>query len=524
MSGSSPGAAKLYAPHTIRTSGWTGDVAILVYLAMATVVVHVLTGGQYGFQRDELATLEDARHLAWGYVAYPPVTPFFGRISLELFGTSLTGFRFFAAIAEAIAVVLTGLMARELGGSRWAQLVAATAAVPFCLAGGALMQYVSFDYLSWVLTAYFTLRLLKSSDPRWWVAIGSSIGLGMLSKYSMPFLVAGLVVGVLATNVRRHLKSRWLWCGVAVSLLIFLPNLIWNLNNHWPFLELMHNIRASGRDVRLSAFEFFTQQVLLLHPLTAPIWITGVFALLLSQRLKKYRMLGWCYLSAFTAFVALKGKNYYLAPIYPMLFAAGAVIVENGIVRTRQAWLKPATIVLLIAGGAWLAPLVVPVFSVDHFISYMNDLPFKVPRSEHSHERALLPQHYADQFGWEEMTAVTAQAWARVPPEERRDCGIFAQDYGQAGAIDFFGPRYGLPPALSGHQTYFLWGPRNYSGNCLIILDDKKEVLDQLFEHVEYVGTSDNPYALERNIPVFLCKGAKFGSLQKLWPKLKKWY
>ena len=196
MSGSSPGAAKLYGPHTIRTSRWTGDVAILVYLAMATVIVHVLTGGQYGFQRDELATLEDARHLAWGYVAYPPVTPFFGRISLELFGTSLTGFRFFAAIAEAVAVVLTGLMARELGGSRWAQLVAATAAVPFCLAGGALMQYVSFDYLSWVLTAYFTLRLLKSDDPRWWIGVGCSIGLGMLTKYSILIWVGGLVVGV----------------------------------------------------------------------------------------------------------------------------------------------------------------------------------------------------------------------------------------------------------------------------------------------------------------------------------------
>src|SRR5947208_644139 len=211
----------------------SGGVALVSTWAAAILIVHVLSGGRYGFHRDELATLEDARHLAWGYVAYPPVTPFFGRISLELFGTSLTGFRFFAAIAEAVAVVLTGLMARQLSGSRWAQLVAATAAVPFCLAGGALMQYVSFDYLSWVLTAYFTLRLLKSDDPRWWVAIGSSIGFGMLSKYSMPFLVAGLFVGVLAADVRRHLKSKWLWYGVALSLLIFLPNLIWQAQHNF---------------------------------------------------------------------------------------------------------------------------------------------------------------------------------------------------------------------------------------------------------------------------------------------------
>jgi hypothetical protein len=153
----------------------------------------------------------------------------------------------------------------------------------------------------------------------------------------------------------------------------------------------------------------------------------------------------------------------------------------------------------------------------------MNTLPFKPPRSEHSHEQAVLPQHYADQFGWEELTAKTAEAWSRLSAEERSDCGIFAQDYGQAGAIDFFGRRYGLPPALSGHQTYYLWGPRGYSGNCMIVLDDDRETLEQLFEHVELVGTSDNPYALERNLTVWICKGAKFGSLAQLWPRVKKW-
>ena len=335
MSGSSPGAAKLYAPHTIPTSGWTGDVAILVYLAMATVVVHVLTGGQYGFQRDELATLEDARHLAWGYVAYPPVTPFFGRISLELFGTSLTGFRFFAAIAEAIAVVLTGLMARELGGSRWAQLVAATAAVPFCLAGGALMQYVSFDYLSWVLTAYFTLRLLKSSDPRWWVAIGSSIGLGMLSKYSMPFLVAGLVVGVLATNVRRHLKSRWLWCGVAVSLLIFLPNLIWQAQVNFVSLDFLQHIHA--RDVRQGRAKDFLPGQIKLTLLAFPLWIAGLYFYLFSAKDRSYRTLGWMYVIPLLIFVVAKGRFYYLAPAYPMLYAAGSVSTERQLQSLRPS-------------------------------------------------------------------------------------------------------------------------------------------------------------------------------------------
>jgi hypothetical protein len=219
----------------------------------------------------------------------------------------------------------------------------------------------------------------------------------------------------------------------------------------------------------------------------------------------------------------LKGKNYYLAPVYPMLFASGAVVIESALEHGRKRWLRPALIVLLLAGGAWLAPLVKPVFSVERFSWYLETLPFSLPRSEHSHERAFLPQHYADQFGWEELAAKTAEAWSRLSPEERGDCGIFAQNYGQAGAIDFFGRRYGLPPALSGHQTYFLWGPRGYSGNCMIVIDDDGEDLAQLFEHIELVGTSDHPYALEREIPVWLCRGAKFGTLTQLWPKVKKW-
>ncbi len=286
----------------------------------------------------------------------------------------------------------------------------------------------------------------------------------------------------------------------------------------------MRNIKADGRDVVLSPASYFAQQVLIVHPILAPMWIAGVLAFLFSARLRPYRFLGWCYLAAFAVFVILKGKNYYLGPIYPVYLAAGAVVIESLIERSRQAWLKPALLVLIVAGGAWLAPVVMPVLPVEQFISYMQKLPFKVPRSEHSHMRAILPQHYADQFGWEEMVAAVNQAYTQLSPEERPGCGIFAQDYGQAGAIDFLGRRYGLPLALSGHQTYFLWGPRGYSGNCLIVLDDKREVLDGYFERVEYVGKSaDNPYALEREIPVFICRGAKFGSLTEIWPRLKKW-
>src|SRR6476659_3958750 len=222
--------------------GRRADLWLLVAIAAATVAAHGLTAGRYGFHRDELATLDDARHLAWGYVAYPPVTPFFGWLSLHLFGTSLVGFRFFASLADAIAIVLAGLLARDLGGGRDAQLLAACASVPFALAAGALMQYVWFDYLAWVAVAYFVGRLCRSGDPRWWLAIGAAIVFGMLSKYSMPFLVAGLAVGFFTSALRRQLGSKWLWFGAGLALLIFLPNLLWQWRHDFISLAFLQHI------------------------------------------------------------------------------------------------------------------------------------------------------------------------------------------------------------------------------------------------------------------------------------------
>src|SRR6516164_682447 len=250
-------------------SMWVGDTALLLYLALATVILHLIVGSRYGLQRDELATLDDARHLAWGYPAYPPVTPFFGRISLILFGTSIVGFRFFAAVAQAVGLLLTGLMARELGGRRGAQLVAAVAAIPFALGGGALMQYVSFDYICWVLTAYFLVRLLKSEDPRWWAAIGASIGFGMLSKYTMGFFVLSIVAGVLLTDARRYLRSKWLWIGVALSILIWLPNVLWQVQHNFISLDFLSHIHA--RDVRQGRTRYFLPQQLELTAFRFPI-------------------------------------------------------------------------------------------------------------------------------------------------------------------------------------------------------------------------------------------------------------
>ncbi len=499
---------------------------IVLLLAIANFLMHLYFNNRYGYFRDEFDYIVCGDHLAWGYVDQPPLVPFLVKISRLVLGDSLRSIRFVPALATSATVVLTGIIARELGGRGFALLLSALAfiAVPIYLSDGSLLTTNCLEPLLWMGCVYFAILAIKRGDPRYWLWFGVVAGIGLEEKYSIAVLGFSIVVGLLLTEQRNVFSKKWIWLGGALAFVILLPNVVWNVRNHWPFAELMHNIKADGRDVVLSPAAFFAQQVLIVHPILAPIWIAGVLAFFFSARLKPYRFLGWCYLAAFAVFVVLHGKNYYLGPIYPVYLAAGAVVIENFIARSRQAWLKPALVVLIVAGGAWLAPVVMPVLPVDQFISYMQKLPFKVPRSEHSHMRAVLPQHFADQFGWEEIVATVNQAYLRLPPEERAGCGIFAQDYGQAGAIDFLGRRYGLPPALSGHQTYFLWGPRGYSGNCMIVLDDKREVLEGYFEHVEYVGKSaDNPYALEREIPVFICRGAKFGSLTEVWPQLKKW-
>ncbi|HXY51189.1 MAG TPA: glycosyltransferase family 39 protein [Terriglobales bacterium] len=499
---------------------------VVIALAAAKLWLHCVYNDRYGYFRDEFDYLACGRHLAWGYVDQPPLVPFLTRLSGAVLGESLRAIRFLPALAISLAVVLTGMIARELGGRSYALLLSAVGVVvaPMYLSDGSLLTTNCLEPLLWTGCVYFAVLAIKRDDPRPWLWFGVIAGLGMEEKYSIAVLGFAIVVGLLLTDERRFLPSKWMWLGGLAALLIWLPNLLWNVKYDFPFLQLMHNIRASGRDVALSPAQYFSQQLLLMQPLAAPVWITGVMALLTWPRLKAFRSLGWSYLVAFAVFAGLKGKNYYLAPIYPMLFAAGAVAIEAGIERWRQGWLKPVYVVALLGAGAWLAPLVVPVLPIAQFVVYMNRLPIKVPRSEHSHMRAALPQHYADQFGWQEIVDEVNVAWQRIPVGERADCGIFAQDYGQAGAIDFLGRKYGLPAALSGHQSYFLWGPRGYSGNCLIVLDDRPEALENKFDQVELVGVStDNAYALERQIPVFICRGRKFSPLAEVWPGLKKW-
>jgi hypothetical protein len=529
-------SSTLSSPSRDHTSPLASGLALIWLIALAKLLFHLYFNNRYGYFRDEFNYIACGDHLGWGYVDQPPLIPFLIHICRAVLGDSLRSIRFIPALASSLLVVQTAILAREFGGRRFALLLSAITVViaPQYLSNGSLLGTNCLEPNLWMGCAYFAILAVKHNNPRYWLWFGVIAGIGLQEKYSIALFGFGVVVGLLLTPQRRLFLDPWMWIGGLAAFLVFLPNLLWNMHYHWPFLELMRNIRAEGRDVILPLPQYFLQQTLLVDPITAPIWLTGLFALLFSARLKPYRALGWCYLVCFSVFFVLHGKNYYLAPVYPMLLAAGAVVIESAIEGTnaqenapaRRTWLKYAIVIVLLAGGAHLTPITVPVLSPDTFLAYTKTLPFKLPVMEHAHARAALPQWYSDQFGWEEIVAETAVAWNRLSPEERQDeaCGIFAQDYGQAGAIDFLGRRYGLPRSLSGHQTWYIWGPRSYSGNCMIVLDDSRERLEQLWDRVEYVGTSaDNPYALEKQIDVFICRGAKFGTLDQLWPQIKRW-
>jgi hypothetical protein len=510
---------------------FTGTMAIIWAIALAKLVFHIYFNKRYGYFRDEFDYMSCGDHLQWGYVDQPPLIPFLTHICRAVLGDSLRSIRFIPALASSLLVVQTAVLAREFGGRHYSLFLSALCAViaPHYLSNGSLLTTNCLEPNLWMGCAYFAILAIKRANPRYWLWFGIVAGLGLQEKYSISVFGVGIVVGLLLTQYRRVLLDKWIWIGGVVAALIFLPNVLWNIHYDWPFVQLMHAIRASGRDVVLGPFPFFFQQTLLLDPIVAPIWLAGVFGLIFSPRLRPYRFLGWCYLVCYAVFYVLHGKNYYLAPVYPMLLAAGAVLIEFALDRPetrrpRLQWLKPVIAIILIASGSHLLPIVVPVLSPDRFLAYAKTLPFKLPVTEHSHAAAALPQWYSDQFGWKEIADETEVAWNRIPVEERGDCGIFAQDYGQAGAIDFFAKPHGLPGAMSGDRTYFLWGPQGYSGNCMIVLDDRREVLERYWENVQLIGISaPNRYALEQQIPVFLCKGKKIESWASFWPRLKRW-
>ena len=444
---------------------------ILLGLALVYLLLHLLSNGQYGFHRDELAVWDDARHLAWGYVAYPPLTPFLAHVSMALFGDSLTAFRVPAALAQSLAMLLTGLIAHELGGRRMAQVVAAlaVACVPLSMLQGSMLMYVGIEYLWVVAVVWMLLRIANGGDARWWLGVGLAIGLGMMTRYTMAFWSAGLAIGVLATPLRRHLRNPWLWAGVALSLLVFAPNAWWQWRHDFIYLDFARHLHE--RDVRIGRTDGFLVGQLLVgaSPLTAPLWIAGLAWLAFAKAATRWRVLVWMYALPLLLFLLVRGRDYYAAPGYPMLLAAGAVALESGIVRLRPTaarWSRAGVALVLACALVTTALVALPLAPI-------GSEGWRISRRFHD--------NFAEQVGWPQLVAEVARIYNALPADERARTAIFANNYGEAGAIDRYGPRYGLPQAISTVNSYWARGPGNPPPLTVIVLGDTLE------------GSSDTP-------------------------------
>ena len=389
----------------------------------------------------------------------------------------------------------------------------AAAIAPIALIQGALLQYVTFDFLWSVLIAFLVIRLLKSEDPRWWIPIGAVIGLGMMTKYTMVLFVAGLVGGVLLTNARRYLSSPWLWGGVALSLLIFLPNLIWQIRHDFISLEFLSSIHA--RDVAIGRADgYIIEQFLFCtNPFMIPFWVAGLIWYFRDEAGKRYRMTGWMYAVPFLIYLITQGRSYYLAPAYPMLVAAGAVVWQNWI--DRQSVQKASLVsgltwagILIgaIAGGA----LALPIAPIN---SYLWNITSEV------HDT------FTEQIGWPEMIETVAGIYAELPEEEKLQTGIFAGENDEAAALNLYGPDYGLPKAMSGSDTFWLRGYVNPPPQTLIVVGYTQEELASVFELCEVAGTITNPYGVENDLRdppnIFVCRGLRT-PLPELWNRVKR--
>jgi len=491
------------------------DLGILLLLALSRIILHAFTNGVHGFHRDELGLLDDARYLAWGYVTYPPLTPFLGRIAMEIFGqTNIAGIRFFSSLAQGAALVLAGLMARDLGGKRWVVVVTGIAVwiAPLSLDQGALFQYVSFDYLWWVLVAFCMLRLLKTENPRWWLGIGAAVGIGMMTKYTMGFFVVGLVGAVLLTPLRRYLKSRWLWAGAGLAVLIFLPNLLWQIQHN--FISLQHLSTIHARDVEIGRTDTFLLDQFLMgtNPLNFPWWLAGVYFYLFSRAGRAFRPLGWMYVIPLALFILAKGRGYYLAPAYPMLLAAGFVIGERwlaGLKNWLASLLKGLTYLTFAAGGAFMLAFAIPAAPIpspwwDFQSSLNTDL--------------------KEEIGWPELAQTVAHIRASLPAEDQARVGILANSYGEAGALNMYGPALGLPTTISAVNSHWLRGYGDPPPKVVIVVGYPTDWPYAYFDSCTLAGQIPNPYHLdneEAKVPnIYVCRQMR-GSWQEFWKRIQ---
>ncbi|MEP7028936.1 MAG: glycosyltransferase family 39 protein [Candidatus Eisenbacteria bacterium] len=510
------------APSPARQS-----LLLLGALALGYVLLHVAFLTRYGIFRDELYYVACSRHLAWGFVDQPPFSIAVLAAVRALFGPSLEAMRLVSALCGAGMVVLTGWLARDLGAGRLGQAIAALGAMaaPVMLYATHVYSMNAFEFVLWPAASLLLVRALRDGGDGRWAAFGLVVGIGLLNKVSISWFVAGALLGVLLTPTRGVLRTRGPWIATAIAGLVFMQHVWWQVVHGWPTLEFMRNATASK--MTASALpDFVVGQVMSMNLFLDPLWIGGLLVLLFAPWARRQRVLGIVYLATF-ALLAVAGRSRasYLAPAYPALFAAGAAAIDRFLKARslRVRWgLGTAAVVVSLVGGRLVMPLGIPVYSPERLVIMMERIGM-TPRPEERHVPPPIPQHFADMFGWEDLAVRVARIHRALPPEDRQACAIYGQNYGEAGAIDYFGPGLGLPPAVSGHNNYWLWGPGPAAPRVVIVIGGNTGNLRDLFDWVVVADSTDQTWCMpyENHLPIHVCRGLR-QPLAAIWPGLKE--
>ena len=493
------------------------DRVFLSCFALLKLVIHLPVLTRYGYHHDELYFLACGRHLAFGYVDHAPIVPWIARLADILFGQSLFGLRIFSALAGAVAVFLTGLLTLRLGGGRFAQAVACLAMIvaPVYLRTNNMFCIPAFELPLWILGAYLLTRIIQEGRGRLWLWVGVVTGVGLMTKHSMLFFGFGLAAALVLTEQRKQLKSPWLYSGGALAVLLFLPNLIWQITHGWPTLDFLRHLNE-GTMSGISALQFTIGQVLYLNPLAAPVWIGGL-VYFFSARGNPYRILGWMYVCLFLLLLVLKSKIYYLALAYPALLAGGGLALEQTVRIKARDWLRPVALGMLAAGGVVILPLALPILSMESMEAYVTVTTFGAFKNVYE-----LTGDLHGMFGWKERVSAIADVYHRLTPDEKRRTIILSGWYGPAGAVDYFGGAYGLPNAVSGHMSYYLWGLPEGPIDLALAVDIPRAALQDLFEEISLGGqvTLEHVRPSERRFGILVCRKPRV-DLHSAWPRAR---
>ncbi|RPI16768.1 MAG: phospholipid carrier-dependent glycosyltransferase [Ignavibacteriae bacterium] len=499
------------------------SINIISILGLVYIAVQLISGLNYPIFRDEFYYIACANHPAIGYVDQPPFCALILMVWKAIFGDSLISLRVLPALSGALLMLVTALITAEMGGKKYAQILAAvcTMVAPGYLVMNGFYSMNSFDLLFWALLFYVLIRIINAGNSKLWLWFGLIAGIGLMNKISVMFLIAGLAPALLLVPERKHFKDKHLWTGGLIALVIFTPYIIWNLTHDLPTIEFTRN--ASGfKNAEIPITAFIFSQILEMNPFIAIVWLTGLITLFTSKGLKKYRVFAFAYIIIFLIFAFQNGKPYYLFPYYPVLISAGAVSIVN-FSNQRLTWLKHVITAVVVIAGIFFSPIAIPILQPEGVIAFQKTLGINLSAGEKG-KQALLPQHFADRFGWEEMVEKVAKAYNSLSDSDKVNTAIFAQNYGEAGAIDYYGKKYGLPKAVSGHNNYWLWGYGNENVSNFIILGGDINDHSPEFEEVKLADVHTHKYAMpyESDLNIFIAKGLK-KPIKEIWPRVKEY-